>query len=97
VVNFGIVIDFNFILPTHDMSQAELLKVLKVKTNSVKRVHKELKFYLTDRDRQIARVQKMKDDGEEPHDIKQAVRRRMPHMPPLGTALMSRCGGRRTC
>lgn len=54
-------------------SQAELVKTLKVKTGSVKRTHKELTMYEKDREKQQAKVDKLKADNADSHDIKQAV------------------------
>mmetsp|Transcript_37312 Transcript_37312/g.94093 ORF Transcript_37312/g.94093 Transcript_37312/m.94093 type:complete len:114 (-) Transcript_37312:1559-1900(-) len=54
------------------MSQADVIKGLKVKTAGVKRTHKELTMYEKERDREQAKVDKLKADNAEPHDIKQA-------------------------
>ncbi|GLC41575.1 hypothetical protein PLESTB_000700500 [Pleodorina starrii] len=53
-------------------SAGELAKQCKVKTNSVKRLHKELGYYEKERDKEQARVDKMKAEGAEASDIKQA-------------------------
>ncbi|GIL82774.1 hypothetical protein Vretimale_8334 [Volvox reticuliferus] len=53
-------------------SSAELLKQCKVKTSSVKRLHKEVGYYEKERDKEQARVDKMKAEGAESSDIKQA-------------------------
>lgn len=58
-------------------SSAELVKQCKVKANSVKRLHKELMYYEKERDKEQARVDKMKADEAIPSDIKQAVRARV--------------------
>ncbi|KXZ54861.1 hypothetical protein GPECTOR_4g933 [Gonium pectorale] len=50
----------------------DLLKNWKVKTSSVKRLHKELGYYEKERDREQARVDKMKEDGADASDLKQA-------------------------
>ena len=55
------------------MSQAEIVKQLKIKTSSVKRLHKELAYYLKEKDKEQATVDKMKADGADASDIKQAV------------------------
>ena len=55
------------------MSQAEIVKALKVKTAAVKRVHKELSMYEKERDKEQAKVDKLKETGSDAHDIKQAV------------------------
>ncbi|PNH02349.1 Tubulin-specific chaperone A [Tetrabaena socialis] len=54
------------------MTSAELAKSCKVKTNSVKRLHKELGYYEKERDKEQSRVDKMKADGAEASDLKQA-------------------------
>jgi tubulin-specific chaperone A len=54
-------------------SQAELIKALKVKTGSVKRTHKELTMYEKDREKQQAKVDKLKADNADSANIKQAV------------------------
>lgn len=54
------------------MSQAEVIKHLKIKTNSVKRVHKEFLSYEKEKDKETARVEKMKAENADPHDLKQA-------------------------
>ncbi len=56
------------------MSQAELVKTLKVKTGSVKRTHKELTMYEKDRDKQQAKVDKLKSENADASNVKQAVR-----------------------
>lgn len=50
------------------------MKALKVKTSGLKRVHKEAGMYAKERDKEQAKVDKLKADGADPHDIKQAVR-----------------------
>lgn len=52
---------------------SEVQKQLKVKTGVVKRLHKELGYYAEERDNDQARVDKMKAEGKDSHDIKQAV------------------------
>ncbi|GFH25065.1 tubulin-specific chaperone A [Haematococcus lacustris] len=54
------------------MSQAEVIKVLKVKTAGVKRTQKELFMYEKDRDKEQGRVDRLKADGADSHDIKHA-------------------------
>lgn len=54
-------------------SQAEILKALKVKTGSVKRTHKELVMYEKDREKQQAKVEKLKAENADAANIKQAV------------------------
>ncbi|GFR52504.1 hypothetical protein Agub_g15079 [Astrephomene gubernaculifera] len=53
-------------------SSRELAKQCKVKTNSVKRLHKELGYYEKERDKEQARVDKMKAEGADASDLKQA-------------------------
>ncbi|PNW71940.1 hypothetical protein CHLRE_16g670800v5 [Chlamydomonas reinhardtii] len=53
-------------------STAELIKQCKVKTASVKRLHKEFLYYEKERDREQARVDKMKADNADASDLKQA-------------------------
>lgn len=55
------------------MSQADIIKALKVKTAGLKRVHKELNMYEKDREKEQGKVDKLKASGADPHDIKQAV------------------------
>lgn len=55
------------------MSQADIIKSLKVKTAGVKRTHKELSMYEKEREKEQAKVDKLKAGGAEEHDIKQAV------------------------
>ena len=57
------------------MSQAEVLRGLKIKTNSLSRLHKELEYYVKEKDKEQARVDRMKADSADPHDIRQAVRK----------------------
>lgn len=55
------------------MSQAEVIKQLKVKTNSAKRLHKEVAYYEKEKEKEQARVDKMKEEGADASDLKQAV------------------------
>lgn len=55
------------------MSQAEITKSCKVKTNIVKRLHKELAHYQKEEAQEQARVEKMKADGVDKFTLKQAV------------------------
>ena len=55
------------------MSQAEVIKACRVKTNIVKRLHKELAHYQKEEKQEQARVDKMKADGVDKFDLKQAV------------------------
>jgi tubulin-specific chaperone A len=56
------------------MSQADVVKALKVKTGALKRLHKELLMYEKERDREQAKVDKLRSEGADAHDLKQAVR-----------------------
>lgn len=53
--------------------QADVVRQLKIKTGSLKRVHKELSYYEKDREKEQAKLEKLKADGAPEHDIKQAV------------------------
>lgn len=55
------------------MSNTEVLKQLKIKTNSLKRLHKELAMYVKERDVEQAKVDKLKAAGADPSDLKQAA------------------------
>lgn len=55
------------------MSAAEALKQLKVKASGLKRIQKELGYYEKEHAKEQQRVDKMKAEGKDPHDIKQAV------------------------
>lgn len=54
------------------MSAAEVLKHLKVKASSVKRLHKELSYYESERDKEQTKVDAMKASGADASDLKQA-------------------------
>lgn len=54
------------------MSESER-KQLKIKTGSVNRLKKELGLYATEKENEQQRVQRLKDAGADPHDIKHAV------------------------
>ena len=51
----------------------ETLKQLRIKTNSVKRLHKEFNYYIAEKEKEVLRVDKFKTDGASASDIKQAV------------------------
>ncbi len=77
-------------------STAEIVKQCKVKTSSVKRLHKELGYYEKERDKEQARVDKMKSEGADASDVKQAVSREdaKPHVdarPPEVTSISLYC------
>jgi hypothetical protein len=50
------------------------LRALKIKANILKRLRKELDMYTTEEKQEQAKVQKLVDEGADPHDIKYAVR-----------------------
>ena len=58
------------------MSSADIVRQLKIKTNSLKRLHKELSYYEKEREREASRFSKLKEDNADPHDLRQAVRDR---------------------
>ncbi len=55
------------------MSSAEIERQLKIKINTVKRLHKELTYYQMEQDKEQQRVDKMRSESADPHDLKQAV------------------------
>jgi cell pole-organizing protein PopZ len=55
------------------MSDAEIARQLKIKTGIVKRLRKELALYQQEQKDYEAKVQALKDEGSDPHDIKYAV------------------------
>ena len=65
------------------MSSAEILKQCKIKTNIVKRLHKELAHYRKEELHEQQRVDKMKADGADKFDLKQAVREVILHGTPI--------------
>ena len=73
------------------MSAADVLKHLKVKASSVKRLHKELSYYESERDKEQAKVDAMRAGGADASDLKQAVSVR----PPLYACPMLPSHGRR--
>lgn len=56
------------------MDAAEL-KSLKVKTGTVRRLRKELAMYVHEQRSEATKVEKLKSEGADPHDIKYAVSR----------------------
>jgi tubulin-specific chaperone A len=52
---------------------ADQVRQLKIKTGSVKRLQKELILYEKEHDKEVAKVEKMKAENAEPHDLKHAV------------------------
>jgi hypothetical protein len=55
------------------MSSAEVMKQLKVKAAALKRLHKEFVYYGKEREKEQSKVDRMKAEGAEEHDLKQAV------------------------
>lgn len=55
------------------MSQADVMRSVKIKTNTLKRLHKELSYYQQEREAEQARVEEMKSSGADAHDLRQAV------------------------
>jgi hypothetical protein len=56
------------------MSQADIIKALKIKTNSCKRTNKEMGMYLGEAKAEQDRVDKMKIIGVDASEMKYAVR-----------------------
>lgn len=56
------------------MSEANR-RQLKIKAGTVRRLRKELAMYIEEQEKEAAKVQKLRDEGADPHDIKYAVRR----------------------
>ncbi|MEW5307773.1 MAG: hypothetical protein WDW38_010527 [Sanguina aurantia] len=54
------------------MSSADVLKQLKIKTNSVKRLNKELGMYEDEKEKETMKVARLKAEGADSSDIKQA-------------------------
>ncbi|PRP73589.1 hypothetical protein PROFUN_02598 [Planoprotostelium fungivorum] len=51
-------------------SNAELLKKLKIKTGSVKRLQKDVTSYEAEAQQQKTKVEGMKNNNADPHDVK---------------------------
>lgn len=49
------------------------LRNAKIKTNSCKRIVKELRSYEKEVEREVAKTAEMKDKGADPYDLKQQV------------------------
>lgn len=56
------------------MSEAER-KQLRIKAGAVKRIRKELAMYIEEQEKEQSKVQKLRDEGADVHDIKYAVSR----------------------
>ena len=57
------------------MAESEDLKQLRIRSGVVKRLRKELAAYSSECEREQEKVEKMRADGADAHDIKQQVRR----------------------
>lgn len=84
------------------MSQAEVVRSLKIKTNTLKRLHKELTYYCKETDREQARVEQLKAGSADQHDLRQAVRMHLDARPACTRTVpcsshASRCAHRRMC
>jgi hypothetical protein len=58
------------------MSSAEIVRNMKIKTSTLKRIHKEYVYYQKETEKEQTRVESMKAAGADPHDLRQAVRGR---------------------
>jgi len=56
------------------MSQADVVRSIKIKTNTLKRLQKEFSYYLAEKDKEQTRVERLRSEGADPYDLKQAVR-----------------------
>ncbi len=54
------------------MSDADR-RQLKIKAGTVRRLRKELGMYIEEKEREQTKVQKLRDEGADPYDIKYAV------------------------
>ncbi len=55
------------------MSQSEVVRNIKIKTNTLKRLHKELSYYQQEKNKEEARVEQMRSQQADAHDLRQAV------------------------
>lgn len=55
------------------------VRQLTIKAGTVRRLAKELVMYKEERERDQEKVNKLKNDNADPHDIKYAVRLRLDH------------------
>eukprot|EP00894_Picocystis_sp_ML_P001984 jgi/Pico_ML_1/52501/g3198.t2 len=55
------------------MADAEVIRMVKIKTGTVKRLHKDLNLYKKEFEDQQKKVDRMKEEGCDEHDIKQQV------------------------
>ena len=68
------------------MSQADVVRSIKIKTNTLKRLQKEFNYYLAEKDKEQTRVDRLRNDGADVHDLKQAVSAAAPRRALLGRA-----------
>ncbi|KAI8466112.1 MAG: tubulin binding cofactor A [Monoraphidium minutum] len=54
------------------MSSADVVRSIKIKTNTLKRLQKEFSYYLTEKDKEQTRVDRLRAEGADTHDLKQA-------------------------
>ncbi|WIA33399.1 hypothetical protein OEZ86_006533 [Tetradesmus obliquus] len=54
------------------MSSAEIVRNMKIKTSTLKRIHKEYVYYQKETEKEQTRVESMKAAGADPHDLRQA-------------------------
>ena len=57
------------------MGESEEVKQVRIRSGVVKRLRKELAAYSSECEREQEKVEKMRADGADAHDIKQQVRR----------------------
>jgi len=55
------------------MSTAEIVRQLQIKTKALDRLHKELQYYMKEKAKEHVRVESMKAENADAHDLKQAV------------------------
>ncbi|KIZ07725.1 Tubulin-specific chaperone A [Monoraphidium neglectum] len=54
------------------MSQADVIRTIKIKTNTLKRLQKEFSYYLAEKDKEQSRLDRLRTEGADAHDLKQA-------------------------
>lgn len=54
------------------MSQADVVRSIKIKTNTLKRLRKEFSYYLAEKDKEQSRVDRLRTEGADAYDLKQA-------------------------
>jgi tubulin-specific chaperone A len=55
-------------------AQADVVRSIKIKTNTLKRLQKEFSYYQCEKEKEQERVDRLRAEGADPHDLKQAVR-----------------------